>query len=149
MRQKAVTFQTHGLNFEGIVAEPDELTDPVPGVLICHPGPLNGGNMDNNVVVAVSFALAEQGFVTMRFNFRGVGNSQGEHTRGELEHQEAVAALDFLKAWPGLDGARLGLAGYSFGNGVILKSPDLQRLPRVFAFISPSLQLTGVGNGRN
>ena len=82
MRQKAVTFQTHGLNFEGIVAEPDELTDPVPGVLICHPGPLNGGNMDNNVVVAVSFALAEQGFVTMRFNFRGVGNSQGNTLGG-------------------------------------------------------------------
>ena len=140
MRQKAVTFQTHGLNFEGVVAEPDDPAGPVAGVLICHPGPLNGGNMDNNVVVAVSFALAEQGFVTMRFNFRGVGNSEGEHSRGELEYQEAVAAMEFLKAWPGVDGTRLGLAGYSFGNGVILRSPDLQQLPQVFAFISPSLQ---------
>ena len=140
MRQKAVMFQTQGLNFEGIVAETEDLTNPVPGVVICHPGPLNGGNMDNNVVVAVSFALAEQGFATLRFNFRGVGNSQGEHSRGELEYQEALAALEFLKAWPGVDGDRLGLAGYSFGNGVILGSADLQKEPCVFAFISPSLQ---------
>ena len=108
MRQKAVMFQAHGLNFEGVVAEPDDPAGPVPGVLICHPGPLNGGNMDNNVVTAVAFALADEGFVTMRFNFRGVGNSDGEHSRGELEYQEAVAAMEFLKAWPGVDGTGWG-----------------------------------------
>ncbi len=140
MRQKAVSFQTNGLTFEGIVAEPEDLTAPVPGVVICHPGPLNGGNMDNNIVVAVSFALAEAGFATMRFNFRGVGNSQGEHSRGELEYQEALAAVAFLKGWPGVDGERLGLVGYSFGNGVILGSAELQQEPRAFAFVSPSLQ---------
>ena len=141
MRQKAVMFQANGLNFEGVVAEPDEAAGPVPGVLICHPGPRNGGNMDNNVVVAVSFALVEQGFATMRFNFRGVGNSQGEHSQGNLEHQEALAALEFIKGWPGVDPDRLGLAGYSFGNGVILGNADLQRQPRAFAFVSPSLQV--------
>ena len=141
MRQIAVMFQANDLNFEGIVSEPEDGTDSVPGVLICHPGPLNGGNMDNNVVLAVSYALVEQGFTTLRFNFRGVGNSQGEHSKGELEHQEAIAALEFLKTWPGVDGRRLGLAGYSFGNGVILGNAELQKQSQVFAFISPSLRV--------
>ena len=70
-----------------------------------------------------------------------MGNSQGEHSKGELEHQEAIAALEFLQAWPGVNGERLGLAGYSFGNGVILGNAELQKLPRVFAFISPSLHV--------
>ena len=96
MRQSAVIFEANGLTFEGVLAQPDDSTDSVPGVVICHPGPLGGGNMDNNVVVAVSFALVEEGFATLRFNFRGVGNSQGEHSKGELEHQEALAALEFL-----------------------------------------------------
>jgi alpha/beta superfamily hydrolase len=140
MRQKAVMFQTQGLNFEGIVAEPEDLTNPVPGVAICHPGPLNGGNMDNNVVIAVSYALVDLGFSTIRFNFRGVGNSEGQHSRGECEYEEALGAFDFLESWPGVDSSRLGLAGYSFGNGVILGSPSLQARAKVFAFVSPSLQ---------
>ena len=61
MRQRAVMFGTNGLKFEGVVAQPDDLTGSVPGVVICHPGPLNGGNMDNNVVVAVSVALVDEG----------------------------------------------------------------------------------------
>lgn len=141
MRQSAVTFHTNGLNFEGVVAQPDDATDSSPGVVICHPGPLNGGTMDNHVVVAVALALVEKGFTTLRFNFRGVGNSQGEHGKGDLEHQEALAALEFLKAWPGVDSEKLGLAGYSFGNGVILGNAALQREPKVFALISPSLRV--------
>ena len=82
------------------------------------------------MVLAVSYALVEQGFTTLRFNFRGVGNSQGEHSKGELEHQEAIAALEFLKAWPGVNSERLGLAGYSFGNGVILGVPNYKSNPK-------------------
>ena len=73
MRQRAVSFQADDLKFEGIVAEPDDVTDSVPGVVTCHPGPLNGGNMDNNVLLAVSYALVEQGFAALRLNFRGGG----------------------------------------------------------------------------
>ena len=139
MRQSAVNFETNGLQLEGVVAQPDAMTGPVPGVVICHPGPLNGGNMDNNVVVAVSVALADAGFTTLRFNFRGVGNSQGAHTKGELEHQEALGAMEFLAKWPGVDGNKLGLAGYSFGTSIILGNSDLQKRARVYALISPSI----------
>ena len=140
MRQSAVSFKAKGLNFEGIVAMPDDVGSAVPGVVICHPHPLFGGNMDNNVVTAVSFALADQGFATIRFNFRGVGNSDGEHTKGELEYQEILGAFDLLKAWPGVDERNLGLAGYSFGTSVILGSAAAQKKAKAIALISPPIR---------
>ena len=143
MGQSAVSFKTKGLNFEGIVATPDEEKSSdgqFPGVVICHPHPLFGGNMDNNVVLAVAFELVEQGLAVFRFNFRGVGNSEGEHTKGEKEYEEALAALDFMKAWKQVDKDRLGIVGYSFGTRVILDSPALHKQPKVFAFVSPSIE---------
>jgi alpha/beta superfamily hydrolase len=92
------------------------------------------------VVLGLAFGLVDAGFAILRFNFRGVGNSEGEHTKGELEGQEALAALDLLKAWPGVDGKRIGLAGYSFGTSVILGNPNLHKKARAFAFISPPLR---------
>ena len=139
MGQSAVSFEVNGLKIEGVVAKPNAAAGPVPGVVICHPGPLNGGNMDNNVVAAVSAALVEEGFATLRFNFRAVGNSQGEHAKGELEHQEALGAMEFLGNWQGVDGNNLGLAGYSFGTGIILGNPTLQESAKVYALISPSI----------
>ncbi len=140
MRQSAVSFKAKGLNFEGVVAMPEDAGPGVPGVVICHPHPLFGGNMDNNVVLAVSYALAQQGFATLRFNFRGVGNSDGEHAKGEQEHQEALAAIDLLQAWPGVDDKRIGLVGYSFGTRVICSHRELHKKPKVFSLISPSFE---------
>lgn len=140
MRQSAVSFNADGLSFEGIVATPNDAPAAMPGVVICHPHPLHGGNMDNNVVLALSFALVEEGIAALRFNFRGVGNSQGQHTQGEREHQEALAALEFLKSWPGVDHRRLGLAGYSFGTRVILANAALQKKARAIALVSPSIE---------
>lgn len=140
MRQSAVSFKAKGLNFEGIVATPDDVGSGVPGVVICHPHPLYGGNMDNNVVLAVSFALLEQGFATIRFNFRGVGNSEGEHTKGEQEHQEVLGAFELLKAWQGVNSRQIGLAGYSFGTGIILGSAEVQKQAKSIALVSPNIR---------
>ena len=140
MRQSAVSFNVKGLSFEGVVAQPEDHSGPMPGVVICHPHPQYGGNMDNNVVLSLGFALAQQGFAALRFNFRGVGNSEGEHTKGELEKQEVLGALNLLKAWPGVDSRRIGLAGYSFGSGVVLNNPELHKKARAFGLISPSVR---------
>ena len=140
MRQSAVSFKAKGLNFEGIVATPDDVGSSVPGVVICHPHPLFGGNMDNNVVIALSFTLVEQGFATIRFNFRGVGNSEGEHSKGENEYQEVLGAFELMKAWNGVDGGKLGLVGYSFGTGVILGSKDVQKKAKSIALVSPNIR---------
>ena len=140
VRQSAISFKAKGLTFEGVVAQPEGVSDPMPAVVFCHPHPLRGGNMDNNVVLTLAYALVDQGFTTLRFNFRGVGNSQGEHNEGESEYQEALAALDCMKAWSGVDGGRVGLAGYSFGASVILGSASLQKKARALALVSPSLR---------
>lgn len=138
MRQSAVSFLTEGMTFEGIIAIPDG-EGPFPGVVMCHPHPLHGGSMDNNVVVAVTFGLADAGIASLRFNFRGVGNSSGAHANGEKEHAETLAAMDFLGALPDVDDRRIGLGGYSFSTRVICSHRQLYRKPLAIALVSPSL----------
>jgi len=139
LRQSAISFEADGLTFEGVVAQPDDGTGPWPGVVICHPHPLHGGNMDNNVVLALALGLAKEGFVTLRFNFRGVGGSQGMHTKGEKEYQEILAALELIKSWPDTND-KTGLAGYSFGTSVILGHSELYAEADAIALVSPPFQ---------
>lgn len=109
-----------GITLEGRLTPPPAGGGPAAGVALCHPHPRYGGTMDNNVVAALVASLAGAGFAVLRFNFRGAGRSSGSHAQGVGEVADAVAALDLLAAQPGVDGGRLGLAGYSFGAGVSL-----------------------------
>ncbi len=87
------------------------------GVVICHPHPLYGGSMFNNVVEAMEDGFGQKGVATLRFNFRGVGASGGEHDNGDGEVADVRAAAKFLQAM--LEpGAPLMFAGYSFGAWV-------------------------------
>ncbi len=140
MRQSAVAFKAGGLTLEGVVGCPDEVPGPLPGVVVCHPHPLGGGNMNNNLVASVYLALIESGFVALRFNFRGVGNSEGSHAQGEKEPEDAEAALDLLKGRADVDADRLGMAGYSFGAGVILGSLSRYADVKAFALFSPPVR---------
>jgi len=108
-----------------------------PAVAICHPHPLYGGDMENNVVVSLCGALADAGVAALRFNFRGVGGSGGSHGGGIGERQDARAALDFLTGLAEVDGGRLGLAGYSFGGLVALTAAD-ERIRALVAVSPPS-----------
>ena len=92
--------------------------------------------MDNNVVLALALGLVESGFVTLRFNFRGVGSSQGVHTEGEKEHLEVLAAIELIKAWPDTND-KTGLAGYSFGTSVVLGHSELYAEADAIALVSP------------
>ena len=133
MRQRAVSINRGELRLEGVVGCPDEVSGPAPGVVICHPGPAGGGNMNNNLVLSLYFALIDNGFIALRFNFRGVGSSQGIHSQGEKEPEDAAAALELLAASPDVDRDRIGMPGYSFGTGVILCG--LSRYKAVKAFV--------------
>ena len=137
MRQSAISFLSGKLELEAAFGMPDEPEGDVPGVVICHPHPLRGGNMDNLVVMAIYRDLITRGMAALRFNFRGVGNSQGEHSKGEGEVDDVEAALDIFRSLPGVDGRRVGLAGYSFGSGMILKGLPKYSKSRAFALISP------------
>ncbi|MGH7935311.1 MAG: alpha/beta hydrolase, partial [Candidatus Binataceae bacterium] len=79
MKEQRVTFKSDSLTLEGLLAKP-ESGAPARGGVVCHPHPLYGGSMYNNVVDAVLNAMWELGWATLRFNFRGVGESEGEHS---------------------------------------------------------------------
>ncbi len=87
--------------------------------VVCHPHPLYGGTMHNKVVHRIARGLRRCGFAVLRFNFRGVGRSQGTHGYLEGEVEDARAALDHLRTrFPGLPYA---LAGFSFGSRAITR----------------------------
>lgn len=98
------------LSLEGLLAAPEA---PGAGVVICHPHPLYGGDMDNPVVVRVQEVCAGLGLATLRFNFRGVGGSGGAHANGIGEQDDVRVALEALARATG--GAPTAIAGYSFG----------------------------------
>ncbi len=87
------------------------------GAVICHPHPLFGGSMDNNVVEALEEGFVASGLSTLRFNFRGVGDSEGAYDEGNGETKDTIAACMFMRNLLG-SGGRLVLAGYSFGAWV-------------------------------
>jgi alpha/beta superfamily hydrolase len=91
------------------------------GIVICHPHPLYGGSMHNNVVDAIDNGFFGKGFTTLRFNFRGVGTSGGVYDEGKGEVKDVIASLAFLKKSMDED-ARVVLAGYSFGAWVASKA---------------------------
>jgi uncharacterized protein len=84
------------------------------GVVICHPHPLYGGDMDSPIVLSMVETCAARGLATLRFNFRGVGASTGRHEDGIGELEDVHAALGLLGERLG-DPARVAVAGYSFG----------------------------------
>lgn len=106
-----------GLDLRAELAVPGGAA-PRAGVVMCHPHPLHGGSMYNNVVEAVFGGLPPLGAAVLRFNFRGTSGSEGRHDHGQGERLDVAAALDELAGrWPGLP---LLLAGYSFGADVSL-----------------------------
>ena len=124
---------------EGVLTLPEELPPPYPAIVVCHPHPMLGGDMDNPVVTSICRAAGEMGIAALRFNFRGVEGSEGEFTNGDKEHDDVKAALNVVRRWPGIDGKRIALAGYSFGAGVILRGLRHFKRARSLALIAPPL----------
>ncbi len=101
---------------ESLLEEPDDQAPRVAAV-VCHPHPLYGGAMHNKVVYRMARGLRRAGVVVLRFNFRGVGRSEGEHAHLTGEIEDARLALAWLRGrYPALPFA---LAGFSFGARVI------------------------------
>jgi uncharacterized protein len=110
------------------------------GVVVCHPHPLYGGDMDNPVVLAASRACTEAGLATLRFNFRGVGDSGGAWDDGRGEQDDVRAALACLgQALP--EPARLALAGYSFGAAMAASVASAGLPLAGLALIAPPLAM--------
>ena len=136
MKAESIIFKSGALKLEGRLAIPPR-AGTAAGVVICHPHPLYGGSMTNNVVYAVSGALAKKGIASLCFNFRGVGRSEGKHDGGQGEIDDALAAIAFLAGRSEIDAGRIGLAGYSFGGVIALNAAAQSGRIKAVAAVSP------------
>jgi alpha/beta superfamily hydrolase len=101
---------------------------PAAAAVVCHAHPLHGGMMHFKVVFRAAKALQENGAAVLRFNFRGVGRSEGAHDHGRGEQGDARAALDEMqRRFPGLP---LVLGGFSFGSSMALRVAGADPRPR-------------------
>lgn len=139
MRLTAIGFESKKFKLEGILTTPDELPEPYPAVLLCHPHPMLNGSMDHPLLTAISNEADGLGLATLRFNFRSVGDSEGTFDNGDGEQNDAKAALGLLRKWPGLDKNRLAIVGYSFGAGVLLQGLKHHKPAKCLVFIAPPI----------
>ena len=140
MTQCYVNLPSSELTLEGAWHYP-EGAGTFPAVVVCHPHTLYGGEMSNNVVMAVCRELCQQGIAAFRFNFRGAGGSQGNFADGAGEQEDVKAAISFVAKDTKIDNSRIGLAGYSLGAGVALAAAPTVEQVKAIALISPPLDL--------
>ena len=152
MGEERIFFEAEGLKIEGLFENLGEEK----GVVVSHPHPLYGGSMHNNVVKAVAHAYQEEGYSTLRFNFRGVERSEGDYDNGNGEQQDVHAVLRYLTK---LGKSKIDLAGYSFGSWVnalgingfkeagrlIMVSPPVSFIDFSFLQYSPKIKLVICG----
>jgi alpha/beta superfamily hydrolase len=149
LRETRITFASGDLTLVGALHEGDGNL----GALVLHPHPLYGGDMRNHVVGALCETLAGAGATTLRFDFRGAGESDGSFDNGRGERDDVLAAGEYLR---GVSQAPLVLAGYSFGAmmayaaaptlgpaALILVSPPPAGQPSNETYGGPTLAITG------
>jgi hypothetical protein len=128
-------------NLEGLWKEPEG--PRVGAAVVAHPHPLHGGTLHNKVVFRAARALSRGGYGVLRFNFRGVGLSEGQFDSGRGETDDFRAALDEAER---RGGRPLVAAGFSFGSAAALRAIDTD--PRVVAFIGVGIPLTSEAAAR-
>ncbi len=136
MIEKPVIFKSGSILIEGLQTGAGSEA----GVVISHPHPQMGGSMHNNVVEVLVEAFHAGGFSTLRFNFRGVGRSEGMYDEGKGEQEDLMAAASFLAN----EGKKkIVLAGYSFGAWITTRAlkcgPDVSDV----VLVSPPIDFLG------
>jgi len=130
MKEEKIRFHSEGLSIEGLLCMQGEER----GVVITHPHPLYGGTMHNQVVETLVMIYQDKGFSTLRFNFRGAGDSEGSYDHGKGEKEDVRSALRYL-----YDNGKkqLDLAGYSFGAWVNAMITNPESMLSSMIMISP------------
>ncbi|MCK4951551.1 MAG: alpha/beta hydrolase [Gammaproteobacteria bacterium] len=108
-------------NLEVLVSCPEE-SQPNQVVVISHPHPLHGGTMQNKVVHTIAKTVNQVGLKAVRYNFRGVGASEGDYAEGVGEADDLVAIVDWVRSQ--IPDCAIWLAGFSFGGYVSLRAAD-------------------------
>jgi alpha/beta superfamily hydrolase len=136
LTEQRVSFPTQdGLKLEGLLSRGTEGSG---WIILCHPHPLYGGDMYNNVVGVLQGALVQQGFSTLRFNFRGAGGSEGSYADGVGEEEDVRGAVEFVIEKADLP---LFLLGYSFGAAVGTKAIVADERVKALTCISPPIDM--------
>jgi alpha/beta superfamily hydrolase len=133
------TSEGPGPSLEARMRAPEGATR---AVVLCHPHPLYGGTMHSAVVLAIAKVLAEKGgdrVAHVRFNYRGVGDSEGKYAEGRGEIDDARAALRALRARA--PGAKLTMCGYSFGTFVGLRAAVTEGNVERVALVAPAVRI--------
>jgi len=144
MREERIFFPSTGIKLEGLIHK-SEAPLARGGVILCHPHPQFGGDMDNPVIHSGIHAAHEAGFSTLRFNFRGVGESEGAYAEGIGEKEDVRAAVDCLDAIFGDRDHSIVLLGYSFGAWVGLPVAIQDERVKAMAAIAPPLAMFDFG----
>jgi len=131
-----------GLDLEAVWDLPDD--EPHMAVVLCHPHPLMSGSMDAPLIRGIGTRMAGAGFAVLRFNFRGVGRSEGGWSGGTGEIEDVAAAVAGAgETYPGLP---QGIAGWSFGAHTSLRWQARADDTRPYAGIAPPVSLTGAND---
>jgi uncharacterized protein len=126
---------TDGLRLESLLWTPDE---PRAALVFCHPHPKMGGTMNAPLLEAVSTELVSHDWAVLRFNFRGIGESEGDATTGRAEVADARGAVALMRArYPDLP---VGLAGWSFGAAVATRVADGDHELAALVAIAPAVK---------
>ena len=143
--ESKISFRSGDLSLEGVLHLPNN-SGSWPGVVVCHPHPQRGGDMNSPVVVAMARALPKAGIAALRFNFRGAGNSEGSHDRGAGEVDDAAAAVSFLTLHNRVRAGGVGIAGYSFGAWMALEVAAQEGLVQAVASVAcPTVPFNALG----
>lgn len=138
--ERRVTFSCQDFDLEGLYHR----IDPVQAAVITHPHPVYGGDMNNAVVDTIAAAYQRRGWSTLRFNFRGTGNSQGSFDHGKGEQADIDAAIAYLTE-KGV--RRIELAGYSFGAWVLARrSQHALEIDQGMRFVAPPVAFLDFGH---
>ena len=144
MQEEKIFIPSKGIQLEGLLSVQEAF--PVKGGLVfCHPHPQYGGDMHNAVVATAVGAAFQEGFTTLRFNFRGVGGSEGSYGEGIGEKEDVRAAVEYLISTMKTPDSNFIVGGYSFGAMVSL--PIAVRDDRIkgVVAVAPPLEMHDFG----
>jgi len=120
---------------ECVADVPDPLEERPATLVICHPHPLHGGTMRNKVVTIMERSMRELGLRTIRFNFRGTGESEGEHDEGYGETDDLFAVTEWVRNTRPTD--ELWLGGFSFGSYITQRAAQNLKLGQLISIAPP------------
>jgi alpha/beta superfamily hydrolase len=139
LAERPITFYSKGqpaLLLEGVVQAPIK-AEQAPVIVLCHPQPASS-NMNESLTVALAQSFAQAGMIALRFNFRGVGQSQGQQTDGRLESLDLAGAIDAALAQSGANPTKICVVGHGFGAYIsLLYAPFDLRIRTLVAISLP------------